>query len=110
MVRSAHRGFQEAKHGGGTACYAIASCCYAASGVDVDLEQALAAIRSDVRAVLLANDWIAPPGSLRFLLGKMPAAPTRIETLASVAPGIPADHFGWLKAPDAVVDALLRVE
>ena len=83
---------------------------YAASGVDVDLEQALAAIRSDVRAVLLANDWIAPPGSLRFLLGKMPAAPTRIETLASVAPGIPADHFGWLKAPDAVVDALLRVE
>ena len=81
---------------------------YAADGIDVDLERALATIRADVHAVRFAHDWIAPPGSLRFLLGKMPAAATRIETLASIAPGVRDDHFGWLKAPGAVAEALLR--
>ena len=81
---------------------------YAAAGVDVDFEHALAAVRVDARAVVMAADWMAPPGSLRFLLDKMPAVCARIDTLDAIAPGIRADHFGWLKAPEAVVDALLR--
>lgn len=81
---------------------------YAAAGIDVDLEDALAAVRVDARAVVLADDWLAPMGSLRFLLGKMPATSVRIETLDAIAPGVRADHFGWLKAPEAVVAALLR--
>ena len=83
---------------------------YAGAGMDTDIERALAAVRVDARAVVLAEDWLAPPGSLRFLLGKMPAVAARIDMLDAVAPGIRADHFGWLKAPDAVIDALLRAE
>ena len=81
---------------------------YAAAGMDFDFERGLAAVEVDARAVVMASDWLAPPGSLHFLLGKMPATHARIETLDAVAPGVRADHFGWLKAPNAVVDALLR--
>ena len=80
---------------------------YAAAGMDFDFERALATVDVDARAVVMANDWLAPTGSLRFLLGKMPATHARIETLDAIAPGVRADHFGWLKAPEAVVDALL---
>jgi predicted alpha/beta hydrolase len=83
---------------------------YAAAGMDFDFERALAAVDVEARAVVMARDWLGPPGSLRFLLGKMPAVHARIETLEAIAPGIVADHFCWLKAPDAVVDALLPAE
>lgn len=83
---------------------------YSAAGVDANLEHALAAVRVEARAVAMAEDWLAPPGSLRCLLGKMPATTARIDMLDTAAPGVRADHFGWLKAPDAVVDALLRAE
>ena len=83
---------------------------YAAAGIDADIERGFAAVRGDARAVVMTEDWLAPPGSLRFLLGKMPAVAARIDMLDTVAPGVRADHFGWLKAPDAVVDALLRAE
>ena len=83
---------------------------YAAAGIDADIERAFAAVRVDARAVVLADDWLAPPGSLRFLLGKMPAVAARIDVLDAVAPGIRADHFGWLKAPEAVIGALLPAQ
>lgn len=83
---------------------------YAAAGVEVDFERALAGVQAEARAVLFGHDWLAPAGSLRFLLGKMPAVRARIETLDVVAPGVRADHFGWLKAPDTVVDGLLRAQ
>ncbi|GAA5010293.1 alpha/beta fold hydrolase [Pseudoluteimonas lycopersici] len=83
---------------------------YAAVGMDIDLERALSALRPDVRAVVLDDDWLAPPGSLHFLLGKMPCASSSATTLGAAELGLRADHFGWLKAPDAVVDVLLRAE
>jgi len=83
---------------------------YAAAGMAFDFERGLAAVDVEANAVVMARDWLAPPGSLRFLLGKMPAVRARIETLEAIAPGIAADHFGWLKAPEAVVEALLRPE
>jgi predicted alpha/beta hydrolase len=81
---------------------------YAAAGMEFDFERAFADVDVEARAVVMADDWLGPPGSLRFLLGKMPRVEARIATLDAIAPGVPADHFGWLKAPDAVVDALLR--
>lgn len=81
---------------------------YAAAGTGFDFESGLAAVEVEARAVLFGHDWLAPFGSLRFLLHKMPAVHARIETLDAVAPGVRADHFGWFKAPDVVVEALLR--
>jgi predicted alpha/beta hydrolase len=83
---------------------------YAADGVDFDFERGFAAVDVEARAVVMAEDWLGPPGSLRFLLGKMPRVEARIDTLDAAAPGVRADHFGWLKAPDAAVEALLRPE
>ena len=81
---------------------------YAAVGMDFDFERGFAAVDVDARAVVMAEDWLAPPGSLRFLLGKMPATTARIDMLDAAAAGARADHFGWLKAPGAVVECLLR--
>ncbi|MBU8974920.1 MULTISPECIES: alpha/beta fold hydrolase [unclassified Lysobacter] len=80
---------------------------YAAQGVDLDLEAAMAALTLDVRAVVLAQDWLGPPSSLDFLLSKLRRANARIDVLSASALGARADHYAWMKQPDAVVEALL---
>ena len=75
---------------------------YAAEGVEVDLEQALAAFDGKVQAVTFADDWMVPPGSLRFLLSKLPGARISETRLTAAQAGTVADHFAWMKHPDAV--------
>jgi predicted alpha/beta hydrolase len=86
------------------------SGCYAAAGMEFDFEQGFAMVDVATRAVVMAHDWLGPPGSLRFLLGKMPRVDARVEMLDAVAPGVRADHFGWLKAPEPAIEALLRMQ
>ncbi|MDR0182513.1 alpha/beta hydrolase family protein [Lysobacter arvi] len=81
---------------------------YAAAGVDVDLESAMAALTLDAHAVALAQDWLGPVSSLRFLLSKLRRVEPRIDVLDATALGTRADHYAWMKRPTAVVDALLR--
>jgi len=80
---------------------------YAAAGVDVDLEAAMAALTLDVHAVVLAQDWLGPESSLRFLLSKLRRAEARVDVLDAAALGTRADHYAWMKQPQAVVRALL---
>lgn len=80
---------------------------YTAEGLDTDLEEALANATPAIRGVVLAGDWYAPEGSLNHLLGKMPRADISVTTLNDDALGIDADHFKWMKRPDAVAAALL---
>lgn len=80
---------------------------YAAHGLDADLEQALAAATMEVNAVMLARDWLAPTSSLRFLLTKLAASHVTMDVLDAERLGVRADHFHWLKQPEAVVQALL---
>ena len=80
---------------------------YAAEGLDADLEDALACASPAIRGVVLADDWYAPESSLNFLLGKMPQASISVTTLDDADLGIDADHFKWMKQPDAVAAALL---
>ena len=54
---------------------------YAAAHLDVDLEARLATIEVPVRTVLLADDWLTPESSLRFLLSKFPRSPALVMTL-----------------------------
>lgn len=72
----------------------------------VDLEAALAASRVEVDAVLLADDWMVPAASLRFLLGKMQPSAVRIDIIDAARLGTRADHFAWVRCPDAVAAAL----
>ena len=100
--------------GGNEACgviqdWAVAATAgrYAARGLDADLEAALIGIDAQIDAVVLADDWLAPAGSLHFLLSKMPAAADTVTVLDAAALGAPADHYAWMKQPTAVIDALL---
>jgi predicted alpha/beta hydrolase len=75
---------------------------YAVAGLDEDLEARLAALRLPVHAWRLRDDWLGPPGSLDWLLGKMPQATPRVRMVAPADLGTPADHFAWMKAPDGI--------
>jgi predicted alpha/beta hydrolase len=81
---------------------------YAARGVNTDLEAAMSRLDLPAHAVVLAQDWLAPASSTRYLLSKLPLARHRIDTLDSHALKTRADHFGWMKRPAAVVDSLLQ--
>jgi predicted alpha/beta hydrolase len=77
--------------------------CYAAAGMDIDLERRLAALEVPVLAVRLRDDWLGPAASLDWLLGKLPQAPREVAVVAAAElGGQPADHFTWMKAPDAI--------
>ena len=80
---------------------------YAAAGLPVDLEAALSGVTARIDGVLLARDWFAPRASMDALLAKMPNAHTRLTVLDSAALGARADHFAWMKQPQAVCTALL---
>ena len=80
---------------------------YAAAGVDVDLEAAMAALTLDAHAVVLERDWLGPLPSLRFLLSKLRHSSQRIDVLDAATLRTRADHYAWMKQPQAVVAALL---
>jgi predicted alpha/beta hydrolase len=81
---------------------------YAAAGVDLDIDARIALAAPEVRAVVLADDWLAPYRSLRFLLGKMPRARCAVATLGRSELGTRPDHFHWMTRPGAVAGALLN--
>src|SRR6185312_9543547 len=73
---------------------------YAVAGMTEDFERLLAALQLPVLALRLQQDWLGPPASLAWLLGKLGPAARRVETiLRDDLDGTPADHFGWMKAP-----------
>ena len=80
---------------------------YAATGMPVDLEAALRRLEIPVTALLFDSDWLAPLGSMRHLLSKMPAAESTLHILSSRELGAAANHFAWMQHPAAVVDTML---
>lgn len=80
---------------------------YAAIGLSIDLEAALSCVEVDAHGVLLSQDWFAPRRSMQALLDKLPRSRSNVTTLDSTALGVRADHFSWMKQPQAVVEALL---
>ncbi|TCV97192.1 putative alpha/beta hydrolase [Luteibacter rhizovicinus] len=76
---------------------------YSARGLDVDLDAVLRKQPSPILGLRLRDDWLGPAASLQYLMDKMPAA---ARTLDVVGPdqfdGQPADHFAWMKRPDAI--------
>jgi predicted alpha/beta hydrolase len=71
-----------------------------------DMESRLADVCIPVHAVLFERDWLAPRGSLDFLLGKLGPGERSVTSLDAAALGTRADHFQWMRAPDAVARAL----
>ncbi len=75
---------------------------YAAFGINTDIEVALAAFMGSVRGLTLAKDWMAPPSSLELLLSKLANASVTKAHWSDAQVGTSADHFTWMKHPDAV--------
>ena len=75
---------------------------YAAAGVDVDIDAAMARVDVPVRAAWLDDDWLGPPSSLRFLLDKLGSADTTFDGFDAARLGAKADHFAWMRTPDAI--------
>jgi predicted alpha/beta hydrolase len=79
---------------------------YAAAGSGLDLEAALAALQTRITGIVLERDGFGPPGSMRALLDKLKSASTQLVRLGSAELGTRADHFAWMKQPDAIARQL----
>lgn len=79
---------------------------YRAEGLSADLESGMREVELPIRALALADDWLGPESSLRFLLSKLPRSRADTEVLDAERLQTGADHFSWMKRPDAVADAL----
>lgn len=80
---------------------------YAAKGIDDDFERRLATLKLPVLGMRLSHDWMAPPASLEWLLGKMPAATRTTELITPAVLGSKqADHFSWMKTPDPIAERI----
>ncbi|MGN7725485.1 alpha/beta hydrolase family protein [Luteimonas sp. 22616] len=75
---------------------------YAAAGLDHDLEARMATVEVPARAAIMRDDWLAPESSLRFLLSKLPRSPLQATTFDASTLGTRANHFAWMREPDAV--------
>ncbi|MCK9488953.1 MAG: alpha/beta fold hydrolase [Xanthomonadales bacterium] len=80
---------------------------YRAAGLDIDLDAAMAALQLPVDAVVMARDWMAPASSLEGLVARMPSTTACGLELDAAELGVAADHFAWMRQPQAVAEALL---
>lgn len=79
---------------------------YAAANMDADLDAAMARFSGQARAIVMAEDWLAPPSSVAFLLSKFRPSQRETALFDAARLGTRADHFAWMKKPEAVADFL----
>ncbi|RXK66338.1 alpha/beta fold hydrolase [Stenotrophomonas sp. MA5] len=75
---------------------------YAAAGMTEDLDAQMARVHGSAQAVVMEHDWLAPTGSMQALLDKLPNVASHLHVLSDGELGTRADHFAWMKAPQAV--------
>lgn len=80
---------------------------YAARGIDADLEAGMARFAGDVRRVNFTDDWLAPASSGEYLAGKLRGARVQAVKMDAATLGATADHYAWMKTPDAVAAFLV---
>lgn len=66
-----------------------------------DEEPALARLSLPVHVVAMEHDRFVPPASMDWLLGKLTAASVSRACITEATQGRTADHFGWMRSPDA---------
>ena len=81
---------------------------YRAAGWPVDIEAGMRSVRAPIHGLVFNDDWLAPESSLRALMAKLPASEHRVATLHAAQLGTRADHFAWMRSPQAVVEVLLE--
>lgn len=79
---------------------------YADYGDGTAMEELLGRVDVPVLGVTMAHDWMAPSASLAMLLAKLGGTRRSLEVLDAAALGTAADHFRWMRRPDAVAAAI----
>lgn len=75
---------------------------------EFSLTTTLASLPLRVRGIVMAKDWLASAAAQRALFAKLPAANVDVRVMNEDELGCAADHFAWLKAPQAVAATLTR--
>lgn len=75
---------------------------YDAIGDGRALDDLLGELAVPALGLRFVDDWMAPAASLDRLLGKLGPGARTLATLDTAELGVTADHFRWLRAPDAV--------
>lgn len=69
--------------------------------IDVRLQ----ALQQPALGLRFSEDWLVPEGSMSDLLGRIGSGTHESSCLDETALGARADHFRWMRHPDAVADA-----
>lgn len=81
---------------------------YDAYGHRERMEVALAALDQPVLGLRLAHDWLVPAASLQALLDKLGSGAKQVELFDDARLGARADHFRWMRQPQAVAASIAR--
>lgn len=81
---------------------------YRLSGMNTDLEAALADLQMPVLAINMADDWFVPESSLKWLTGKLEQCDVSHHTLVAESNGSTADHYAWMHTPEATVACVAK--
>lgn len=81
---------------------------YRPAGIDTDLEAGMNALELPVLAVAMADDRFVPPASLQWLMGKLKNCTVSKQTMYGGSPDRKADHYAWMKSPDATVASIVQ--
>lgn len=79
---------------------------YRPANVAIDLEAKLRELDLPVLALNMADDWFVPAGSLDWLTGKLAGCEVSRRIVKAGSDGQKADHYSWMKRPDATADAI----
>lgn len=79
---------------------------YDALDLPEDAEAALARVTHPALGIRFEDDWLVPTASLDALFGKLGVGEHAREIFDEQRLGDRADHFRWMKSPDAVTDAI----
>jgi len=75
---------------------------YMGVGLGEDVEQRMAQISVPRLGLRMSEDWLVPKASLDMLLAKLGPGPQQREEFDALRLGAPADHFRWMRKPDAL--------
>jgi predicted alpha/beta hydrolase len=75
-------------------------------GLDEDIEAALSRLENPALGIRFADDWLVPTASLDALFNKLGARHHQREVFDQARLGVLADHFRWMKSPDAVTETI----
>lgn len=75
---------------------------YGAYGQSAPLDVSLRNLALPALGVRFSRDWLVPPASLQALFEKLGGGTRRVETFDDGRLGTTADHFRWMRSPDAL--------